>query len=92
MKRTLSLVLAVMLVFACFAAFAVNSSAASYVTDGLVANYNASKIANGETTWTDDSGNGNDIVDMLCADRKSDSIWLDTLICKLCFVKLCVCC
>lgn len=33
-----------------------------------------------------------DIVDMLCADRKSDSIWLDTLICKLCFVKLCVCC
>lgn len=64
MKRTLSLVLAVMLVFACFAAFAVNSSAASYVTDGLVANYDASKIANGETTWTDDSGNGNDIVDM----------------------------
>lgn len=50
MKRTLSLVLAVMLVFACFAAFAVNSSAASYVTDGLVANYDASKIANGETT------------------------------------------
>lgn len=33
-----------------------------------------------------------DIVDMLCTDRKSDSIWLDTLICKLCFVKLCVCC
>lgn len=33
-----------------------------------------------------------DIVDMLCADRKSDSVWLDTLICKLCFVKLCVCC
>lgn len=33
-----------------------------------------------------------DIVDMLCADRKSDSIWLDTLICKLCFIKLCVCC
>ena len=33
-----------------------------------------------------------DIVDMLCADRKSDSIWLDTLICKFCFVKLCVCC
>ena len=64
MKRTLSLVLAVMLVFACFAAFAVNSSAASYVTDGLVANYDASKIANGETTWVDDSGNGNDIVDM----------------------------
>ena len=33
-----------------------------------------------------------DIVDMLCTDRKSDSVWLDTLICKLCFVKLCVCC
>ena len=33
-----------------------------------------------------------DIVDMLCADRKSDSIRLDTLICKFCFVKLCVCC
>ena len=29
-----------------------------------------------------------DIVDMLCTDRKSDSVWLDTLICKLCFVKL----
>lgn len=33
-----------------------------------------------------------DIVNMLCTDRKSDSVWLDTLICKLCFVKLCVCC
>lgn len=66
MKKTLASILACALVLVCFAVFAVTASAdeAGYVTNGLVANYDGSKIADNATTWTDASGNGNDIVNL----------------------------
>lgn len=66
MKKILAFILTAALVLTSFAAAVIVGSAADngYVTDGLVADYNASKIADGSTTWTDASGNGNDIPDM----------------------------
>lgn len=66
MKKILAFILTAALVLTSFAAAVIVGSAADngYITDGLVADYNASKIADGSTTWTDASGNGNDIPDM----------------------------
>ncbi len=66
MKKIIALVLTTTLLLTSFVAAVIVGSAAdeAYVTDGLVANYDASKIADGSTTWTDDSGNGNDIVNV----------------------------
>lgn len=64
MKKFLSYLITAALLISCIAAVAITGSAASYVTDGLVANYDGSKIADGATTWTDASGNGNDIINL----------------------------
>jgi len=82
MKKFLSYFITAALLISCIAAVALTGSAAGYETDGLVANYDGSKIADGATTWTDASGNGNDITNLTNDDKnyfKDGAYHLDSI-------------
>lgn len=63
MKKTVSIILAVLLLAGCVAAVGAFAADESYVTDGLVAFYDAGQQKAGDTTWADLAGD-NDIADV----------------------------
>ena len=63
MKKTVALFLAALLLVGCFAAVGAFAADESYVTNGLVAFYDAGQQKAGDTTWTDLAGD-NDIADV----------------------------
>ena len=63
MKKTVSIILAVLLLAGCVAAVGAFAADESYVTDGLVAFYAAGQQKAGDTTWADLAGD-NDIADV----------------------------
>ena len=66
LNKLIALLLSMLIVVACFAlaAAAEEKTELPYVSDGLVACYNAFGIEKGTSSWADLSGNGNDIAGM----------------------------
>ena len=80
MKKTVALFLAALLLVGCFAAVGAFAADESYVTNGLVAFYDAGQQKAGDTTWTDLAGD-NDISDVPNAAGQNefkDGVYLNT--------------